>query len=221
MSLLEWLGLQSPAKIYNKVRNVLSSRKHVFSQQINFVAPYKVNLQDNKLDENPLLPDTNDTDWLEWRTARGLITHFDKEFLHDIWHSLMFCDMLVFSNMVGGEFRMDCEITRSSMTPGEVNFAHLIDRMTHQLYPHYYKAAVIEAIYAYTQFCINNPQVRFPAPLVFKDIIIQAAKRYMDERHPSIAKRSTEGDITQFMQQSPHLLNLYVTLVYADITKPY
>ncbi len=221
VSLLEWLGLQSPAKIYNKLRNVLSSRKHVFSQQINFVAPYKVNLQDNKLDENPLLPDTNDTDWLEWRTARGLITHFDKEFLHDIWHSLMFCDMLVFSNMVGGEFRMDCEITRSSMTPGEVNFAHLIDRMTHQLYPHYYKAAVIEAIYAYTQFCIHNPQVRFPAPLVFKDVIVQAAKHYMDERHTQIVKRSVESDIAYFMQQSPHLLNLYVTLVYSEITKPY
>jgi hypothetical protein len=220
VSTLEWLGLQSPAKLYNKIRNILSSRKHVFSQEFNFVSPYKVHHHD-KVDGNPLLTDTNDTDWIEWRTARGLITHFDKGFLQHIWHSLMFCDMLVFSNLVGGEFRLDCEITRSSMTPGEVNFAHAIDYMTHQLYPPYYKAAVVEALYAYTQFCINNPQVRFPSPLVFKEVLIQAAKRYIDEQKNKVGKRSVESDLSFFLQQSPHIVNLYVTLVYDDLTKPY
>jgi Glycosyl hydrolases family 15/Phosphorylase b kinase C-terminal domain len=221
VSLLEWLGLQSPAKIYNKIRNILSSRKHVFSQEINYVAPYKIHQHDKKIDENPLLPDTNDTDWQEWRTSRGLLTHFDKDFLKDIWHSLMFCDTLVFGNPGGNDIKLDCEITRSSMTPGEVSFAHLIDRVTHQLYPHYYKAAVIEALYAFTQFCVHNPQVRFVEPLVFKDVIQEAAKRYVDERLSSLKKRSLESDLTVFLQQSPHILNLFVTLVYADLTKPY
>ena len=220
VSLLEWLGLQSPARIYNKIRHVLSSRKSVFSQQINYSSSYKVH-QADKMDENPLLSDTNDTDWQEWRTSRGLIAHFDKDFLQDIWHSLMFCDSLVFSNPGGNEVKLDCEVTRSSMTPGEVNFAHLIDHVTHQLYPPYYKAAIVEALYAYTQFCINNPQLRFSKPLVFKDVILQAAKYYVDERLAALQKRSFESDLSVFLQQSPHILNLYVTQVYADLTKPY
>lgn len=220
VSLLEWLGLQPPAKLYNKIRHVLSSRKHVFSQEINYVSPYNMH-HSEKIDENPLLSDTNDTDWQEWRTSRGLITHFDKDFLQDIWHSLMFCDTLIFGNPNGTEIKLDCEVTRSSMTPGEVNFAHLIDHVTHQLYPHYYKAAVVEALYAYTQFCINNPQVRFSRPLVFKDVVVEAAKRYVDERLATMRKRSLESDLSVFMQQSPHILNLYITLVYADLTKPY
>ncbi len=219
VSLLEWLGLQSPTKIYNKIRNVLSSRKHVFSQEINFVSPYKMHHHDNKVDDNPLLSDTNDTDWMEWRTARGLITHFDKSFLQDIWHSLAFSNTLVFSNPTGTEFKLDCEVTRSSMTPGEVNFAHLVDNMTHQLYPPYYKAAIVEALYAYTQFCINNPKIRFTRPLVFKDVVVEAAKRYVDESLPKMTKRNPETDLSVFLQQSPHLLNLFVTLVYADLTK--
>jgi Glycosyl hydrolases family 15/Phosphorylase b kinase C-terminal domain len=219
VSLLEWLGLQSPAKLYNKIRHILSSRKHVFAKEIHYVSPH--NIRSDKIDENPLLADTNDTDWQEWRTSRGLITHFDKDFLQDIWHSLMFCDTLVFGNPSGTEVKLDCEVTRSSMTPGEVNFAHLIDHVTHQLYPHYYKAAVVEALYAYTQFCINNPQVRFTKPLVFKDVIVEAAKRYVDERLATMQKRSLESDLSVFLQQSPHILNLYATLVYADLTKPY
>lgn len=220
VSLLEWLGLQSPAKIFNKIRNVLSSRKHVFSKDMNFISPYKIHHHDSKIDENPLLPDTNDTDWLEWRIARGLITHFDKNFLQDIWHSLMFCEALVFGNPVGSESRLDCEITRSSMTPGEVNFAHLIDHVTHQLYPHYYKAAVVEALYAYTQFCINHPDKHFSKPLVFKDVIAAAAKRFVDEASVVIGKRTHESDLNLLLQQTPHVLNLYVSLVYADLTKP-
>jgi len=219
VSILEWLGLQSPAKIYNKIRNVLSSRKHVFTHEINFVSPFKMHHHDNKMDDNPLLSDTNDTDWMEWRTARGLITHFDKAFLQDIWNSLKFCDTLVFSNPNGSELKLDCETTRSSMTPGEVNFAHLIDHMTHQLYPPFYKAAVVEALYAYTQFCINNPNSRFLKPLVFKEIISDAAKHYVDENLPKMTKRKSETDMSVFLQQSPHIINLFTSVVYANLTK--
>jgi hypothetical protein len=125
----------------------------------------------------------------------------------------------VFSNPAGAEFKLDCEITRSSMTPGEVNFAHLIDNMTHQLYPPYYKAAIVEALYAYTQFCINNPKIHFAKPLIFKDVVIEAAKRYVDQSLPKMSKRKPETDLSVFLQQSPHILNLFISLVYGDLTK--
>jgi hypothetical protein len=36
---------------------------------------------------------------------------------------------------------------------------------------------------------------------------------------PKMTKRNPETDLSVFLQQSPHLLNLFVTLVYADLTK--
>lgn len=217
VSMHEWLGLQSPSKLLNKLESILVSRKRVFAQGVNHVAPYKIYHEQGMLSDS--MANAVDTDWLEWRIARGLITHFDDNFLRDIWHSLMFTPKLIFGDANCEDFVLDCEIIRSSMTPGEASFAHLIDHLTHQLHPAYYKSAVVEAMYAYTQFCINNPQVRFNQPLFFSEVLEQAAKRFAVERKE---KDSFYGrDLDALMRQSPHLLNLYVTLIYSDMTQPY
>jgi Glycosyl hydrolases family 15/Phosphorylase b kinase C-terminal domain len=219
VSVLEWLGLQSPAKIYKKIHTILNSRKKVFSQGVNHITPYRIHFE-GTTDENTMLSTAMDTDWIEWRTARGLITHFDANFLHDIWHSLMFSDRLVFNNPNQEAVSLDCKRVRRSMTPGEESFAHLIDQYTYKLYPAYYKSAVIETLYAYTQFCINNPQVRFQQPIVFSEILTAAANRYLQE---SVKQQgsSIETPLRIFMQQSPHIINLYATMIYAEITNPY
>ena len=132
-----------------------------------------------------------------------------------------FAEVLVFSNPDGRAFNLDCKTTRRSMTPGEESFAHHIDQLTHQIYPAYYKSAVIEALYAYTQFCIHNPQVRFGEPVVFLEILELAAERYMRERKSPVHGRGIESDLAIFLEQSPHIVNLYVTLIFAEITQPY
>lgn len=217
VSMHEWLGLQSPCKLMHKLESILISRKRMFAQGVNHVAPYQIFHEHDILQRD--MADAVDTDWLEWRIARGLITHFDDAFLRDIWHSLMFAPKLIFGDANSADFVLDCVIVRSSMTPGEASFAHLIDHLTHQLHPAYYKSAVVEALYAYTQFCINNPQVRFNQPLVFNEVLENAAKRFIAEHR---GKQPIFGrDLDALMRQSPHVFNLYVTLIYADITQPY
>ncbi len=216
VSMLEWLGLQSPSKLLKKLQTILASRKRVFAQGVNHITPYKI-YHEAAIGDNRMADAVN-TDWLEWRLARGLITHFDDHFLRDIWHSLMFAPQLVFGDAHCKDFVLECELIRSSMTPGETSFAHLIDHLTHQLHPAYYKSAVVEALYAYTQFCINNPQVRFQEPVVFAEILENAALRFArDHKEQDRNPRHLDS----LMQQSPHVMNLYVTLVYADMTQPY
>jgi hypothetical protein len=217
VSMLEWLGLQSPSQLLRKLQNILASRKRVFAQGVNHVAPYRI-FHEIDLAEGEMADAVN-TDWLEWRLARGLITHFDDHFLRDIWHSLMFVPQLVFGDAHCSDFVLDCELVRSSMTPGETSFAHLIDHLTHQLHPAYYKSAVVEALYAFTQFCVNNPQVRFTKPLVFSEVLERAAQLFAGE-HKNQTKLSLRF-LDVLMKQSPHVMNLYVTLVYAEITQPY
>lgn len=220
VSMHEWLGLQSPAKLLKKLQTILTSRKRVFAQGINHIAPYKIYHEIEVTGDN--MANAVDTDWLEWRLARGLITHFDDHFLQDIWHSLMFAEELVFGDSHSADFVLHCELIRSSMTPGETSFAHLIDHLTHQLHPAYYKSSVVEALYAYTQFCLNNPQMRFRQPVLFCEVLERAAKLFATEQPEKIDQLNTANrNLDKLMQQSPHILNLYVTLVYAEMTQPY
>lgn len=220
VSMHEWLGLQSPAKLLKKLQTILASRKRVFAQGINHIAPYKIYHEIEVTGDN--MANAVDTDWLEWRLARGLITHFDDHFLQDIWHSLMFAEELVFGDSHSADFVLHCELIRSSMTPGETSFAHLIDHLTHQLHPAYYKSSVVEALYAYTQFCLNNPQVRFRQPVLFCEVLERAAKLFATEQPEKTDQFNTANrNLDKLMQQSPHILNLYVTLVYSEMTQPY
>jgi phosphorylase kinase alpha/beta subunit len=63
--------------------------------------------------------------------------------------------------------------------------------------------------------------MRFQKPLVFREVLERAAVRYMAERATQMNSLGIETDLTVFMQQSPHIMNLYVTLIYAEITQPY
>ena len=54
---------------------------------------------------------------------------------------------------------------------------------------------------------------------VSSEVLEKAAKRFAAEhkdKHPLFGR-----DLDALMRQSPHIFNLYVTLVYADITQPY
>lgn len=219
VSMLEWIGLQSPARIYKKLKNVLISRTKVFTQGVNHIVPYKVYHDEYSLMSEMVAADAATTDWAEWRLARGLITHFDNHFLKEIWNSLSHAKRLSFGQENPDSFVLDCEMTRSSMTAGEESFALLIDQLTHQLHPARYKSAVVEALYAFTQYCSSNTKARFKKPIVFRDVLDSAAKAYALEAYKDKLPNSTRF-LEIFLQQSPHVLNLYINLTYKTMDTP-
>jgi phosphorylase kinase alpha/beta subunit len=219
VSMLEWIGLQSPAKIYKKLKNVLISRTKVFSQGVNHIVPYKIYHDEYAMMSEIVAADAANTDWMEWRLARGLITHFDNHFLKEIWSSLSHAKKLIFGQAAPESFVLDCEMTRNSMTPGEESFALLIDQLTHQLHPAYYKSAVVEALYAFTQYCTTNTSAKFKRPIVFSEVIDRAAKTYCVEVYKDKLPNSARF-LEMFLQQSPHVLNLYLNITYAVMSKP-
>lgn len=214
VSMLEWIGLQPPSRLYKKLKNILVSRTRVFSQGANYIVPYRVNHDEVNLLSELVATESSMSDWAQWRLARGLITHFDNNFLRDIWSSLSCANHLVFAE----DFTLDCVATLSSMTAGEESFAILIDKMTHQLHPAQYKSAVVEALYAFTQYCANHHGIHFEKDVVFKDVIEQAAKRFAIEIYKD--KMPTAKKIQEvFLQQSPHVVNLYINLTLDNLLK--
>jgi phosphorylase kinase alpha/beta subunit len=105
------------------------------------------------------------------------------------------------------------------MTPGEESFALLIDQLTHQLHPATYKSAVVEALYAFTQYCANTPGAKFKKPVIFRDVLERAAKTYSVETFKDKLPNSSRF-LEIFLQQSPHVVNLYINLTYAAMTNP-
>jgi phosphorylase kinase alpha/beta subunit len=64
--------------------------------------------------------------------------------------------------------------------------------------------------------------MRFRQPVLFCEVLERAAKLFATEQPEKIDQLNTANrNLDKLMQQSPHILNLYVTLVYAEMTQPY
>lgn len=67
-----------------------------------------------------------DTDWLQWRTARGLIIRIAGDFLTDIWQSLSNTQSIIFADNIDAEEILDSTLIIASMTLREENFAWIL-----------------------------------------------------------------------------------------------
>ena len=105
------------------------------------------------------------------------------------------------------DFTLNCEITRSSMTPSEPSFAQHIDELTHHIHPAYFKSAVIETLYGFTHYCSQHANVFFEEPVVIAHIVELAAKLLVEEQ-PEATHDARHLDA--LLQQSPSVLQLYV-----------
>ncbi len=193
------LGAMSPAQLFTTVHNILESQHRIYTRGIstNFI---------------PDVPETGvadvvDTDWFEWRGARGSIMRLDDKFLQALWGALGQVPALVFGDRSNQEFRLDSELVRSSMTAGEVSFAAHVDHLLQQLHPTYYKCAVIEAIYGFILYCEQHPDVRFEQPILLAPLLESAARSYIwDSSDAPLGKR----DLDVLLERPPRVLQEYV-----------
>ncbi|WP_245929305.1 glycoside hydrolase family 15 protein [Agarilytica rhodophyticola] len=209
---IETLASLSPVKFLDCLTDILQRQKKTFTQGI------KLNLSQNHsnkdfLDSAAEQAHAIDTDWLQWRSARGLIQRFDETFLKQIWQSLAHTKYIIFGDLKSEECALDTEAIRRSMTPGEESFAHLIDSYTQQLHPPYYKSAVVETLYAYTQYCQKNTEVYFNDCLDLGAILESAADAFVkDCRKNDMSVRSLDIAI----ELSPFQLQEYLMKVLPD-----
>ena len=209
MDILMTAGAMSPARIQAKVRDILDQQHREFTRGLSagFLG------REGEGGEHDLT--AMDTDWFEWRVARGSITRLDDALLKDLWLSLHSAQTLVFGDRGNQEYILDCERVRSSMTPGEVSFGNHIDQLTQHLHPTYYKSAVFEALYTFTLFCQEHPSARFSTPVVFSQVLERAAKSFIwDEGTAELGKR----DLDVLLEQAPYVLQKYVSQVLEDIS---
>jgi len=215
-SSLDELGILAPADVVTRLVDILTYQRRIFSEDVKLSTPFDKPDDDSLAISDAVQYQALDADWFEWRLARGLVTRFNDDFLRAIWVSLAHAPMLEFGDSRNQESSLDCELVRSSMTPGEESFAQLIDRLTQPLHPAYYKSAVVEALYAYTQYCEQNSSSRFDEPIVFSQVLELAAHKFVQIQQP---KKKRERDIDSLLEQSPAVLQRYVIKVLRELDR--
>lgn len=209
------LAALPPSALLEKIRAIFESQRKIFTKGIKF------NLSQKDDSARFFLGSAEqtlavDTDWLEWRSARGLFTRFDEKFLKDIWQSLSHTKQIIFGDLASQESSLDSERTQSSMTPGEESFAGLIDRLTQHVHPPYYKSALVETLYAFTQYCKENKDVSFGESVDLGEVLEEAATLYITVN----AKHSpATRDLDVLLQKSPFDMQQYLMLAFSKNTK--
>lgn len=215
-SSLKHLGAQPPSKIHNKIEDILESQRQLFSLGVTQSYNNKRASYAGIANSDAEAAHAIDTDWFEWRVERGLITNFDEDFLLEIWKSLAHAKYIVFGGKDMQDFTLDCELVRSSMTPGEASFAQHIDQLTHHIHPAYFKSAAIETLYSFTHYCSKNPDVFFEQPVVIAQIVEAAAGKLIEERGSDACETR---NVDTLLQESPGVLQTYVEKAIDEMTE--
>ena len=199
------LSLKSPYELDQSVREVLSSQQQVFTDNVNF------NFCDHIMNNSQAkFAHAVDTNWLEWRSERGLITRIDDDLLADIWNSLAHTSRIVFADNENAMEVLDAESTRSSMTPREESFARCIDGLIQHLQPIYYKSAILETLFAYTQHCKNTPEFK-TEQIILGSVLADAATLFIETES---IKTTGESCLNNFMGQAPTVLQKYIGKIF-------
>ena len=205
---LELLSSKSPAELNALVQRILNAQQEAFDYEAQYSSTANLNNQNISGQAKAI-----DTDWLQWRTSRGLITRIDDDFLADIWQSLSNTTAIVFGDNRYAAEVLDSNQIRTSMTPQEESFARTLDVLIQHLHPIYYKSAIVEVLYAFTQYCKQFPACRFES-IVLGEIIEQAAKQYVKDLHLITGQ---ERSLDILMAQPPEVLKKYVFTVFESL----
>jgi len=202
------LSSKSPAELNKLVQKILNAQQEAFNHDVEFNFSSHI---ENQIFTGPV--QAIDTDWLQWRSAKGLITRIDDDFLTDIWQSLSNTQCIIFADTKDANEVLDSTAVRASMTPREESFARTLDVLVQHLHPIYYKSAIVEVLYAYTQFCKVTPECQFER-IVLGEVIEKAAKLYVTESGSDI---SHERSLDILMEQPPEVMQKYAFNVFKTL----
>ncbi len=151
-----------------------------------------------------------DIDWFEWRSEQGMITKLPDSLLLQFWESLSHVNTIVFGDLQSNT-RLDCKRALNSMTPGEDTFALLVEDLTSDIHPSWYKSLIFEGLYAFIQFCQQHKKCQFEQEVNLPVLVSQAAMDYAKQyqaEHPE--EDQIAAAVDDFAQITPSKANQFL-----------
>ena len=197
----ETLSRVSPSKLYEALKQVLQQKHDEFAHVANNMRYHNSTDAQSKM---------KDVDWFDWRSEQGMITKLPESMLLQLWDSLSHANTIVFGDLQSNT-ALDCKRALSSMTPGEDTFALLIETLTSDIHPSWYKSLIFEGLYAFIQFCKQHKNCKFEQEINLPVLVSKAALDHARQHQAEhVEDNWAEAALDDFAQITPNKVNQYL-----------
>ena len=181
----EALCAQPPHAIQRRLRAVLADLEHAKAslqrqEQLHVSGRVRWDVPD------PLRELPKGGCWLQHRLRLGALGRVPRDFYPGIWDLLHHCRGIVIGDKLDKRNRLDSGPLLSEKTPGERNFAALVDHLLSKIEAPDYRQLCTETLLTLITFMGANPEVMFDDDLVLDVVIGHAVRVGWQQRHPNI-----------------------------------
>jgi phosphorylase kinase alpha/beta subunit len=179
----EALCSQPPHAIRRRLRAVLADVDHarqalLRKEQLHLSGRVRWDVPD-PLDDQP-----GGSGWMQHRQRLGALQRVPRDFYAGIWDLLHHCRGLVIGDKLERRNRLESAPLRSEKTPGERNFASLVEHLLSKIEAPEYRRLCIETLLTLVAFVGANPQVHFDDYLALDVVIGHAVRVGWRQTHP-------------------------------------
>lgn len=206
----EHLMQLSPFELKSRLRQVLAGyaglNQALFRQE-----SLHINQRQQQVDwvvlpeQQGLQPDVGG--WRHKRQRDGALNRVPPDFYPRMWRLLGHCKGLVIGDKLERRNRLDSQLLRSEMTPGEKNFALRIEHLLNKIPSSEYRQANIEALMELAEIGDRNPDLKIQEYIVLDVLIGHAVRLAWLDRYPERGDRYDEDKAAAwdaFYESSPY-----------------
>jgi phosphorylase kinase alpha/beta subunit len=124
--------------------------------------------------------------WLQHRMRLGALGRVPRNFHAGIWDLLHHCRGIVIGDKLERRNRLESAPLLSEKTPGERNFASLVEQLLGKIEASEYRQLCTETLLTLIAFVTANPQVQFDDDLALDVVIGHAVRVGWQQLHPQV-----------------------------------
>jgi phosphorylase kinase alpha/beta subunit len=153
----------------------------------------------------------------------GALQRVPRDFYAGIWDLLHHCRGIVIGDKLERRNRLESAPLLSEKTPGERNFAALVDQLLSKIEAPEYRQLCCETLLTLIAFVGANPQVQFDDDLALDVVIGHAVRVGWQRQHPDVpssAYGEHKGDAwDRFYRSSPADCRRWQLLALQELTE--
>jgi phosphorylase kinase alpha/beta subunit len=205
----EQLVQLSPHEIQTRLKTVIMGYENInqalFKQESLRISPQSAidwSVHSEQADAKPVAQD-----WWRKRQMDGALNRVPQEFYPSVWNLLKHCKGLVIGDKLERRNRLESELLIAEMTPGEKNFALMVEHLLNKIQAPEYRQVNAEAMMELAAFMERNPDLYIEEPIVLDVLIGHAVRLAWLDKNPQHADRYDEFKATawrHFYETSPH-----------------
>ena len=130
--------------------------------------------------------------WRRFRSSEGATGRVPKDFFKQVWRIMGHCRGLVIGDKLERRNRLDSELMLSEMTPGEKNFALLVEHLLNKIEAPEYRQVCIETLIELAAIASGNPNLQIEEYIVLDVLIGHAVRLAWLDAHPDKGDRYDE-----------------------------